>query len=51
MEQCKKRNTEIQQSVTFDIVDGEELYVSSIDFSRVNYHEWMLNKTGKPNVS
>ena len=51
MEQCKKRNTEIQESVTFDIVDGEELYISSIDFSNVNNHEWRLIKTGKPKVS
>ena len=39
------------QSVTFNITNGEELYISSIDLSNVNEHEWMLTKTGKPNVS
>ena len=50
-EQCNTRNTDIKRSVTFDVVDGEEMYISSIDFSSVNNHEWRLTKTGKSNVS
>lgn len=49
MEQCERRNTTINRSVTFDVVDGEELYISFIDC--VNKHEWRLIKTGKPSVS
>ena len=48
--QCKQRNTELQRSVLFDIVDGEELYISSIKTS-VNGNEWKLCKSGKLNVS
>ena len=49
-EQCKRRNTKIKRTVTFDITDGEELHISSVDLSSVNNHEWRLFKTGKPNV-
>ena len=49
--QCEKRNTRIQKSVTFKITDGEELCISNIDLSRVNYNEWQIYKSGKLNVS
>ena len=51
MEQCERRNTKLQHSETFDICDGDELYISSIDESNVNSHHWILSQRGKLTVS
>ena len=51
MEQCEKRNTEIQNSETFLIADGDELYISSISQSNVSNDGWILNRKGKIAVS
>lgn len=51
MNQCETRNTKLQRSVLFYIVDGEDLCISSIDLSSVNSHEWKLHKSGKLDVS
>ena len=48
--QCKQKTKDLQCSVLFDIVDGEELYISSIE-TNVNGNEWKLCKSGKLNVS
>ena len=50
MEQCTKRNTKLQRSDVFVIENGDELYISSIDLSTVNNHEWILYQWGKLNV-
>ena len=50
MEQCTKRNTKLQHSAIFDIADGDELYISSIDSSQISNYEWILNQQGRLNV-
>ena len=47
--QCEKRKAKLQHSITFDIADGEELYISSSD-TNVNDHEWIIEKIGKLKV-
>ena len=51
IKQCKIRKATLRDSVPFDINNGEVLYISSIDSSGVNNHEWELNIVGKLNVS
>ena len=51
MEQCERRNTKLQHSETFDICDGDELYISLIDRSNVNSDHWILSQRGKLTVS
>ena len=48
--QCKKKNAVIEHTVTFEIVDEEELYISFIDFTNVNEQQWRLTIAGKPDV-
>ena len=51
MEQCERRHTNLEHSETFDITDGDNLYISSIDKSNFNSHEWILSQRGKFAVS
>ena len=51
MEQCEKRKAKLQHSETFDITDGDELFISEIDKSNVNNYEWILSQRGKFTVS
>ena len=49
IEQCEQRNTKLQHTEMFVVADGDELYVSSIDF--VNKDDWILKQRGKLTVS
>lgn len=51
MDQCKTRKMKLQDTIPFDINNGEVLYISSIDSTEVNNHEWKLHRIGKLNVS
>ena len=35
----------------FDITDGDELFISSIDRSNVNKNEWIVSQIGKLIIS
>ena len=50
MNQCERRNARPQHPITFDIADGERLYISSINVSNLNDHEWIIKKVGKSKV-
>ena len=50
MNQCERRNARPQHPITFDIVDGEKLYISSINVSNLNDNEWIVKKVGKSKV-
>ena len=50
IKQCEKRSTELQQSIPFDIVDGEKLYISETSLSSISKDEWTLKICGKLNV-
>ena len=50
-EQCTMRSTKLKRSVVFAITDGDELYISSIDASKLKSNEWILNEWGRLTVS
>ena len=41
----------LQHSNTFFVVDGDELYITSIDKSNLTTQGWILNERGKLTVS
>ena len=49
IDQCKKRKARSQNSITFDIADGDMLYISSIDKSLMD-HGWIINQIGRLTV-